>query len=548
MKHSFIDILRKPDSILFQFEDSNIRFEEADGREEQNARIDFCKEDGALDITLYPSERPIKRIKLRWRGDMSDCLLITGDALERLYASTMGHVSGKAMSSPVWTGMIPDRNLPWYFQVYDGEKLNCFGVKTGADAFCTFQCDESGITLWLDVRNGGGGVRLTEPLMVAKVVCREGNTEETPFEASRTFCRQMCDNPILPKEPIFGVNNWYWAYGNISHKSVMEETDNLLDMCTDAVVKPYMIIDDGWQKSRYRSRRHSAGYNGGPWDVTGSGFNSMAETAHCIHEKGAKAGIWFRPLLTSEQFPAECEGPVLRNKTGINLDPSHPEVLRKVYEDTAMIRSWGYELIKHDFTTIDTISIKNAEDGDWHFYDKTITNATMLKNLYKTIQTAAGEADVIGCNTVGHLTAGIHSVSRAAEDTSGRYFEYTRLNGCASYIRLPQNNTFFSFDPDCAAFTENVPFKENLDFLELAAITGSTTLASAVPGILKGEDLKRIRKIFKIASEGGLGAVPTDWLGHNITSKYVSENGENFNYDWYSYYDGIRSFYTWYDD
>ena len=63
MKHSFIDILREPDSILFQFEDSNIRFEEADGREEQNACIEFCKEDGASTITLYPSERLIKRVK-----------------------------------------------------------------------------------------------------------------------------------------------------------------------------------------------------------------------------------------------------------------------------------------------------------------------------------------------------------------------------------------------------------------------------------------------------------------------------------------------------
>ena len=87
MKHSFIDIVRIPDSVLFQYEDSNVRFEEPDGREEQNSRIDFCIKDKAAVITLYPSERPVKRVKLRWRGDMSDCLLITGDAMERLYVS-----------------------------------------------------------------------------------------------------------------------------------------------------------------------------------------------------------------------------------------------------------------------------------------------------------------------------------------------------------------------------------------------------------------------------------------------------------------------------
>lgn len=546
MKHSFIDILRYPDSILFQFEDSSGRFEEADGKEEEKARLKYQTENGAGVITLYPSKRPVKRIKLRWRGDMSDCFLVTGDALERMYGSTLGHVSHKAMSSPVWTGMIPDRNMPWYFQVYDGEKLNCFGVKTGADAFCTFLCDESGITLWLDVRNGGGGVRLEEPLRVAEVACREGNANETPYQASRAFCRQMCDNPVLPKEPIFGVNNWYWAYGNISHSSVMEETDNLMNMCCDCVTKPYMIIDDGWQRGRYKTKERIS-YNGGPWDLTKAGFDSMAETADAIHRKGAKAGIWFRPLRTSVQVPPDWENPVLKDDRGMLLDPSHPDVLNMVYNDTAMIRNWGYELIKHDFTTYDTITIQNAKDGDWHFYNKGITNCTMLKNLYKTIQKAADGADVIGCNTVGHLTAGIHSVQRVSDDTSGHYFEYTRLSGCASYIRLPQNETFFSFDPDCAAFTSQVPVKENLDFLEVAAITGSTTLASVTPGILKGDDLKRVRRIYKIASEGGINAIPTDWLAHNTPSRFETDDGKKFHYDWYEYYDGIRSFYEWYE-
>ncbi len=547
MKHSFINLLTPPDSVLFQFEDSPGRFEEADGRETHNERIDYTIAGNEGRITIFPSKRPIKRIKLRWRGDMSDCILVTGDALERLYASTIGTVAKKAMSSPVWTGIVSDRDMPWYFQAYDGEKLNCFGVKTGADAFCTFLCDESGITLWLDVRNGGGGVSLKEPLLAARVVCREGNTEETPFEASQAFCRMMCENPVMPKQPIFGANNWYWAYGNISHESVMTETDNLMDMCQDCSKKPYMIIDDGWQRGRYKTKNRMS-YNGGPWDLVHEGFSSMAETAEAIHNKGANAGIWFRPLLTNIQVPYEWETPKIRDDRGVTLDPSNPDVLNMVYETTAMIRSWGYDLIKHDFTTLDTISRKNAEDGDWHFYDRSITNCTMLKNLYQTIQNAAGDAEVIGCNTIGHLCAGIHSVQRAAEDTSGRYFEYTRMHGCASFIRLPQNGTFFSFDPDCAAFTRQVPFKENLDFLELAAITGSTTLASVVPGILKGDDMARIRKIYKIASDGGLGAVPVDWLSHNTPCRYKTASGEEYYYDWYKYYDGIRSFYGVYED
>lgn len=534
MKHSFIDLMTQPDSILFQFEDSCLRFEEADSREEQNAHIDYRIENDTGIITLYPSERAVKRIKLRWRGDMSDCFMITGDALERIYDS----------STAVWTGMIPDRMLPWYFQVYDGERLNCFGVKTGSDAFCNFQCDDSGITLWLDVRNGGGGVCLKEPLVVARVVCRKGKTEESAFEASRTFCKQMCDRPVLPPKPIFGVNNWYWAYGKISHDIIMEETDNLMNMCCDAVNTPYMIIDDGWQKGRYKNRDGRT-YNGGPWDLTTPHFHSMQETAAAIHEKGANAGIWFRPLLTSVQVPAEWEGPRQMHMRGILLDPSHPDVLNKISKDVSMIRNWGYEMIKHDFTTIDTLGDPVDEDGNWHYYDRTITNCTMLKNLYKEIQRAAGDAVVLGCNTVNHLVAGIHAAQRIGQDTSGNHFELTRRNGCASFIRLPQNNAFFAADPDCAAFTARVPVDVNLDFLELCAITGCITLASVTPGFLKGRDLTRVREIYRIASKGGAGATPTDWLGHNVCAKYETPSGKKFTYDWYKPYDGVRSFWEW---
>jgi alpha-galactosidase len=179
------------------------------------------------------------------------------------------------------------------------------------------------------------------------------------------------------------------------------------------------------------------------------------------------------------------------------------------------------------------------------FYDKTKTTATIIKNLYKAIQKGVGDKDVIGCNTVGHLTAGIHSVYRIGHDTSGRSFEWTRRDGINSVMRLPLNNAFYNADPDCAAFTERVPIDINLDFLEACANTGVVTLASVKPGIVKGKDLARIRKIYKTASEGGIGAVPDKWVGNNAPSKFTAPNGEKFDYDWYKVYDGIRTFYTW---
>ena len=260
MKHSYINLLKQPDSMLFQYEDSPLRFEEPENREEQNTKIDYIVSEESGQVILYPADKAVKRVKLRWRGDMSDCIMVMGDAYARAYRKAF------------WSGLTPHRQMPWYFYAYDGEKLNCFGVKTSPNALCFFECDSFGITLWIDVRNGGGGVLLKEPLRAVEVVCREGKTDETPFEAAKSFCRQMCNKPVLPKEPVIGVNNWYWAYGNITHESVMAETDYLMEMCRDTVVKPYMIIDDGWQIKRTET------YNGGPWNDVNSGFVSMEET------------------------------------------------------------------------------------------------------------------------------------------------------------------------------------------------------------------------------------------------------------------------------
>ena len=540
MKHSFIDLLREPDSVLFQYEDSGIRFEEPDGREEVSAKISYTVKDGCGMITVYPSNKPIKRIKLRWRGDMSDVMLVLGDAFERNYSYGFGFdLFG------FWHAPIPEYKMPWYFHTYDGEKLNCFGVKTGPDAVCYFQCDEKGITLWLDMRNFRGGVSLKEPLVAARVVCREGFADEDPLMAARTFCSMMCDKPVLPKTPIFGVNNWYWAYGNISHDSVMAECDQLMDMCSDAICSPFMIIDDGWQSDRFKNEAGQV-YNGGPWTTSSQLFPSMENTASMIREKGAIPGLWFRPLLAYGDLPSGIVSPYQNHPVGTMLDATHPDVLNKVFRDVKTMVDWGFGLIKHDFTTYDTIGLFGTlEDGNTHFYDNTITNCTMLKNLFKTIQSAAADNEVIGCNAANHLVAGIHSSQRSGHDTSGNSFEITRIAGAASLIRLPQNNTFFSVDPDCAAFTNRVPIDINLDFLEVCANSGLVTLASVTPGIIKGKDLSRIRNIYKTASQGGIGAVPDKWVGNNAPSKFVTSCGEKYEYDWYKIYDGVRTFYTW---
>ena len=312
-----------------------------------------------------------------------------------------------------------------------------------------------------------------------------------------------------------------------------------------------MIIDDGWQLNRTYC---APTYIGGPW-TENDRFGSMAETAAKIHEKGAKAGIWFRPLLTLGDIPTESKYQM--SDGGIILDPSHPYTLERVESDAAKIRSWGYDLIKHDFTTIDILepNIYCDNRGDVNLYgikhklyDNTKTTATIIKNLYRAIQNGAADADVIGCNTISHLTAGIHTVYRTGNDTSGQSFEWTHRFGTNSVMRLPLNDSFYLVDPDCAAFTDRVDPALNLDFLEMCAVTGMATLASVTPDILSDASMKRINEIYKIAdrNESRLGIDGYDKCAN--PEKFASADGSvAYEYDWEKAYDGSRSHLSWMD-
>ncbi len=535
----FTSILRQPDSVTGTTESKVYRFEETPGF--CNVNYDYIVEANSAKVTIYPSEEPVKYLKFRFRGDFSLTDKILGDDWARC----------SYIHPIVWKSLLPERALPWFCYVIADGKMKCYGVKTGADCFASWYVDSKGLTLFLDLSNGSGGTNLKEPLLACELVELDGKDGESSFDTASKFARIMCDNPILPKQPIFGVNNWYWAYGNISAEIVLQETDYLMKMAKGTKHRPYMIIDDGWQKHRVYTGNGSE-YIGGEWSPNDK-FGDMKELADKIHAKGAKAGLWFRPLLTIEDLPEEC---VLTNDAkGKILDPSHPEVLKKVEEDARRICSWGYELIKHDFTQMDMFGSytdsndindnPNLYSKKREFFDKTKTNATIIKNLYKAIQRGAGEADVIGCNVFGHLSAGIHSINRVGADVSGQSFEITRCDGVNSMMRLPLNKAFYIADPDCASFTQMVDADLNLDFLEMCAITGTTTLASVVPDILTDEQLQRINDIFKIIDENKRDYGIKNFDKTSCPDTFIDSDGTQKSFDWYKGYDGVRVKFDW---
>jgi len=372
---------------------------------------------------------------------------------------------------------------------------------------------------------------------------------EDAYLAARKFAGMMCENPVMPKTPVFGVNNWYWAYGRISRDTIKTETKQLMEMTHGTKHRPYMILDDGWQLNR--SFVPGATYNGGPW-YGNDKFGDMRDTAEDIIKAGARPGIWYRPLYTIGDIPNDEV--FFKESCKIVLDPSHPQVLEKIYNDTKRIRDWGFDLIKHDYTTNDLTGLDSsyslfyngALGGGRVFHDNTRTTATIIKDLYKTIQNAAGDAEVIGCNTLSHLTAGIHSIYRAGGDGSGRYWQLHLDNCINCMMRLPQNGNFYMVDPDCATFTERVNADINLDFLEMCALTGVTTLASVKPGILNEKQMARINEIYRLADSNSSFYGISDFDRVSMPEKFVSPDGKTEKvFDWMKEYEGARYVMSW---
>lgn len=470
-------------------------------------------------VYLTADTSPVEQIKIRWSHTFPRQVKILGDAWERGYGDLQ------------WRSMSASRFMPWYFLASAQGRQWGYGVRVRPSAMCYWQADTRGISLVLDVRCGGKGVLLKgRRLKAAELVCMEA--EGDSFSFARKFCQAMCSDPILAEKPVYGSNNWYYAYGASSENDILKDADYIVKLTKGAENPPYMVIDDGWQE-----RHQLDGYNGGPWRKGNSKFPDMKGLAEKILAKGAKPGIWIR-LLENEDASIPDTWRLSLNGC---LDPSQPEALEYVKKDVRRLCQWGYQLIKHDFSTYDLLGRWGFEmnplvtEGGWHFCHRGKTTAEIIKDLYQAIYLTAAEykAVVMGCNTIGHLGAGLMHVSRVGDDTSGFTWERTRRMGINSLaFRLPQHGIFFDVDADCVGITGNIPWQLNRQWADVIAESGTPLFISAKPGILKEEEFTQLKEIMIQASGQGRHKIPEDWMDNDCPEIWT-EGQDTIEYDWY---------------
>ncbi len=501
-KPAEIELLRNPDLVTARFGLRELVPMQPSGGEWTGGGVRVTAEPAAreLPVTVEAETARPTYLHLRWKGSAGESIHALGDQWERAYGDLE------------WRGTVPNRIMPWYFLTYDGKFLNGYGVKTQPAAFSFWQQDPDGITLTIDLRSGGEPVALGQrQLHACTVVTRKGLPGEPLADAAQKFCRVMCPAPRLPQGALFGSNDWNYAYGKNTASGILRDADLLASLAPRGSVRPYVVIDDGYQDA--------------------ARFPSMPRLADSIRERQLRPGIWIRPLRASAAASPRLLLPEARLAKSAGelpaLDPTIPEALELILESVRMPVRWGYEFIKHDFSTVELfgqwgfdMTTGPARPG-WSFNDRSRTNAEIVRDLYAGIRQAAGEKTVIlGCNTVGHIAAGIFESQRIADDTSGRDWERTRrfgVNGLAQ--RIAQHRTFSHIDPDCVAITKDVGWRETSQWMDVVSRSGTSLFLSPAPDALTPEIKSAMRDAMAIASQSASGypanplqgTTPNEW-------------------------------------
>ena len=518
---TFLDLHRQPDSVTVQTAAAYAPLSAMGGGrwEGTGVTVTVAELPDALRVALAAPAVAVQRIHLRWRGRLDGTRLLLGDAWERGYGDLE------------WRGFVPDRVMPWYVATWDGRRTHGYGVRTGASAFCFWQVDREGISLWVDVRSGARGVELGDRTLTAcDVVCLPGRPDETAFAAIHAFCQQMCPAPRLPPRPAYGTNDWYWAYGKNSAASVLTDAQHVVDLAPADANRPFAVIDDGWQPE-HSERNPLVGI----WDRGNERFADLPGLAADVRRIGAVPGIWIRPLLAPADAPDAWRLP---REHGV-LDPSVPEVLAKVAADVARLRDWGFALIKHDYSTFDVFGRWGFQmgaaltRGSWTFATGAgRTTAEVVDGLYRAIRAAAGDTLVLGCNTVSHLSAGRFEMCRIGDDTSGtEWGRVPRMGVNALGFRAAQHGAFYAADPDCVGVTTAIPWAQNREWLDLVARSGTTLFASLAPDALGAEQRRDLRAAFAQAARPQPLGEPEDWQETTWPRRWRLMNAERV-YDW----------------
>ncbi|MBL7832459.1 MAG: alpha-galactosidase [Cyclobacteriaceae bacterium] len=495
----------------------------------QDVAVNFETTKGVLAVFIQAPDVLLSEVTLTWETPRSGTTVLN-DQWERTYGDASWHQPKEG------------ERFPWYFMEHSSAGTSGMGVKTNASSFCAWAIDNGQLSLTLDTRSGGNGVKLgNRKLKAAELVSITSKGDEAPFHTARRFMKLMCNKPRMPKQPVYGINDWYFSYGNNSARLIMEHTRLIAPAAAGLKNRPFSMIDDGWFKTSPCGPEGKWTW-GDDMITPNTNFPDMKQLADDIRKEGMRPGLWIRPLsikagtketlLLPDSNTRRSDMPV--------LDPSIPENLETIKNYFKVYHQWGYEMVKFDYTSWDIfgkwgmhMTRDNAmTQSGWSMYDTSKTNAEIISGMYSAIREAAGDIYVIGCNTFSHLSAGLFELNRIGDDTSGNEWDRTRKMGVNTLaFRGIHHGAFYAADADCVGLTTKVPWEKTVKWLELVAKSGTPLFISAQPEATKEAQLKSITACFKLASQELPLGEPLDWLESHIPTRWKL-NGKVEMFDW----------------
>lgn len=491
--------------------------------------ITLQQRDDLISIMAYSPALSLNNIQLCWRYEAASNDKFLGDHWERTY----GDVS--------WQMIGNTKKMPWYFLQNDGRNTYCFGVKTGAKSICFWQLKNKEVRLTLNTSSGGVGVQLGKRILhAADILTTKSIADETIFETGKRFCKMMCPTPKLAAMPVYGINDWYFAYGNNSAGLILEHTSLLADLAGDTGNRPFSVVDAGWAKYSPLLPNDCCWQD--DFSMSNDKFKDMAKLAADIKKLGMRPALWTRPLCAKHDTNKNLLLPSIEGRNDPKqpvLDPSIEENIQQIKSTISIYKYWGFEMVKHDFTTYDIMGKWGFQMDDaltpqgWHFNDNSKTTAEIILHLYHSIRDAADTMYLIGCDTLSHLAAGIFEVNRIGDDTSGNDWERTKKMGVNTLaFRSIQHNNFYACDADCVGLTNKVPWLKNKQWMQLLAQSGTPLFISAQPNAVGNEQKEFIKKCFAAAAIKLPVAEPLDWMDSLTPSKWKLNNKiVDFNWD-----------------
>ena len=494
-------------------------------------RVDGCADRERVSVRpdgriVLRSARPVSRVTLEWSAAFDPADKVFGGDFERTYGDSGWHAVGEDETSRPRKGA-----MAWYVLVSDGRRTDGYGVEVQPNVFASWHVMPDGLRLELDCRAGSRPVELgTRALEACRLVSRKGTDGESAFAAGRAFCRSMCPHPRLPDHPVYGYNDWYCAYGRNSATNFLADAAFVLSLVEGEPARPYVVVDDGWQRGRQGSPAVRAEHRWG--GVNPRWGMEMDEFARRVKAMGGRPGLWYRPFLPDDGLPNE----------GVPMDPTAPGLKRRIVDDLRRFVDWGMELVKIDFITYEWCGVWGFEYGDspvvrdlpaWG--DETRTTAEVVKDLYAAMRAAVGDrAVIIGCNAIDHFAAGLFELQRTGDDTSGREWDRTRKMGPNTLgMRAIHNGTFYRVDGDCFGLSEAglVPWELNAQWLDLVARSGTALFVSWRRQLTTPETRTAMERALRRAARAQPTGEPLDWMETPRPVRWRFGD-ETVSYDW----------------